>query len=146
MANRKEIADRAEAAVAAALEAEGFTVVNLNQLAGNCPFMDLLARRGTDRLLVQVKGTTTAAGKFGTPPHTARALHTVAAELDCYAIYGFAHLVMNGLVIRFATAAEVAMLAEEDEAAYLRRNRYHVNIDQFTVEASRIDELMDVRN
>lgn len=85
MANRKEISDRAEAAAAQALSTAGFAVTNLNHLAENCPFMDLLARAGQHRLLVQVKGTTTRHGKFGAPPHTARALARLAAELDCHA-------------------------------------------------------------
>jgi hypothetical protein len=40
-----------------------------------------------------------------------------------------------------ATAAEVATLAEEDEAATPGKNRFHVNITQFTVPASEIETL-----
>jgi hypothetical protein len=48
---------RAEAAVTRELEAAGFTVKNLNDLVGNCPFADLLARNAATRLPIQVKAT-----------------------------------------------------------------------------------------
>jgi hypothetical protein len=107
---------RAEAAVTRHLETAGFTVRNLNDLVGNCPFADLLARRDEARLLIQVKGTVTAEGKFTTPPARVRALEVISAELGCRAIYAFAHLVTDSPVIRFATAADVAALADTEEA------------------------------
>lgn len=42
---RKSTGQRAELAVVSALEELGFVVTNLNDLVGNCPFADLLARR-----------------------------------------------------------------------------------------------------
>lgn len=139
---RRTTGRRAEAAVTRELEAVGFTVKNLNDLVGNCPFADLLARSAATRLLIQVKGTVTSEGKFGTPPIRVRALEAISTELGCHAIYAFAHLAADSPVIRFATAAEVAVLADEEEAAYEGINRYHVTIDQFEVTADRIFELL----
>jgi hypothetical protein len=45
-------------------------------------------------------------------------------------------------VIRYERAAEIAVLAEEDEAAYPGKNRFHVNISQFEVTVDRITELL----
>jgi hypothetical protein len=143
MVNRKDVGDGAEAKVEGELEMAGFTVTNLNDLVGNCPFADLLARRSGTRVLVQVRGTTTLAGKFGAPSQGAHALDRFAAELDCCALYAFVHFVGEGPVIRFATAAEVATLAEKDEAAYVGRNRFHVNIGQFSIGIDRIGELLN---
>lgn len=66
-------------------------MTNLNDLAGNCPFADLLARKDRTRLLIQVKATETKAGKFGTPPGRVRALEVICTELGCDAIYAFVH-------------------------------------------------------
>jgi hypothetical protein len=139
---RKATGRRAEAAVTASLEACGFTVTNLNDLVGNCPFADLLARKAVTRLLIQVKGTVTPEGKFGTPPARVRALETISTELGCHAIYAFVHLTASDPVIRFATASEVAVLATEEEAAYNGINRYHVTIDQFHGTADQIAGLL----
>jgi hypothetical protein len=141
MVDRKEVCVRSEAAVTEVLRARGYVVTNLNELTGNCPFMDLLARKGADRLLIQVKGTTTDWGGFTTPPHTVWALHRFATELDCPALYAFVHFVTAEPVIRFATAADVALLAEEDEAANAGKNRFHVRIDQFPIDVDHLDIL-----
>ena len=71
-----------------------------------------------------------------------RALETISTELGCHAIYAFAHLTRGEPAIRFATAAEVAVLADQEEAAYKGINRYHVTIDQFGVTVGRISELL----
>jgi len=137
---------RAEAAVTRELEAVGFTITNLNDLVGNCPFADLLAREGATRLLIQVKGTVTDEGKFGTPPGRVRALEAISTELGCHSIYAFAHLAADNTTIRYARAAEVAKLAEEWEAEYLLTHqkppRYHWNIDEFDVAVDRISDLL----
>jgi hypothetical protein len=139
---RRATGQRAEAAAAADLQAEGFTITNLNDLVGNCPFADLIARRGEIRILIQVKGTETTEGKFGTPPARVRSLEAISTELGCHAIYAFVHLAEDGPVIRFATASYVAELAVEAEADYPGINRYHVDISQFDVTADRITELL----
>ncbi|WP_229881852.1 hypothetical protein, partial [Streptomyces viridiviolaceus] len=50
------------------LTAEGWEVINLNKLARNFRFADLLAKQGSARLLVQVKGTTTSEGLVFSEP------------------------------------------------------------------------------
>ncbi len=134
---------RAEAAVTKNLEAAGFEVKNLNELAVNCPFADLIARKDDHRLLIQVKGTVTADGKFGAPPERVRNLAAIADALDCGSVYAFAHLVSANPVIRYATAADVAELADEAEAAYEGINRYHVTITQ--VHADDVREVLLAR-
>lgn len=134
---------RAEALVAVELESVGFTVTNLNALVGNCPFADLLARRSATRLLVQVKSTTTDDGKFGAPAPRARGLHAIGAELDCQTIYAFVHLLAaQPPQIRYATAVDVADLAEADETTYVATNRYHVNMSQLTADVHGIIALL----
>jgi hypothetical protein len=140
---RRATGQRAEAAATRDLQAEGFTVTNLNDLVGNCPFADLIARKDGTRMLIQVKGTETVDGKFGTPPARVRSLEAISTQLDCKAIYAFVHLVEGDLVIRYATASAVAELADEAEAAYPGINRYHVGIGQFDVAADRITEILE---
>lgn len=140
---QQEARTRAEATAASALQAEGFTVTNLNELAGNFPAADLVASRGTDRLMIQVRGTTIPAGKFRASPAKARILDRLAPLLGCHAIYSFVHFTTEGPIILFDTAARVTVLAEEDEAATKGTNRFHVNIDRFTIEASHISELLN---
>jgi hypothetical protein len=137
---------RAEDLVAQELAAAGFTVVNLNDLVGNCPFADLLARKGPTRLLVQVKGTETDEGKFGTPPRRVRALEAISTELGCEAIYAFVHLTVANPTIRYAAAAQVAVLADEEEEAYWGILRYHVVIDQFDVTVDQISSLWEMED
>lgn len=114
---RTATARRGEAAVTGELRAAGFTVMNLNDLVGNYPFADLLARGDMTRLLVQVKATKTKKGKFGTPPGRVRGLEVISTELGCHAIYAFVHFTGDDAVILYERAAEVAELAEGDEAA-----------------------------
>ncbi|MFD7161361.1 hypothetical protein ACFV9C_42715 [Kribbella sp. NPDC059898] len=135
-----EIGKQAEAAAAAALRAEGFTVTDLNDVAGNWPIVDLLARIGSKRWLIQVRGTTIDWGPFRTEPAKAHQLITLAEELGCHALYAFVHFTSDNTVIRFAPATEVAALAEEDEANTAGKNRYHVNINQFTLSAGAIEK------
>ena len=71
-AEKMRVGDQAEEAAEAALAAAGWDVINLNRLAKNFRFADLLAKRGATRVLVQVKGTTTGEGKFGALPEPAR--------------------------------------------------------------------------
>jgi hypothetical protein len=140
---RRATGQRAEAAATRDLQAEGFTVTNLNDLVGNCPFADLIARKDGTRILVQVKGTETVDGKFGTPPARVRSLEAISTELGCHAIYAFVHLADGDPVVRFAAAGEVAELADEAEADYPGTNRYHVDISQFDITADRITELLE---
>jgi hypothetical protein len=135
-------ADQAERAVAAALEAVGYTVININDLAGNFPLADLGARKAGYSVLVQVRGTTTRDGKFAAPPEKARSLTDLSSLLGCTALYAFVHLLPDGPLIRFADASHVAQLAEEDEANYQGTNRYHVNMTQFDVTADYLDTLL----
>lgn len=135
LAERRAATGRlAEAEVAKNLAAAGYEVVNLNELAGNCPFADLIAHQADQRLLIQVKGTVTPEGKFGTRPDRVKNLAAIAGALGCESIYAFVHLAPALPVIRYATAAEVAELAEAAEAAYPGINRYHVTIDQVHVD------------
>ncbi|MEU8315014.1 hypothetical protein [Micromonospora sp. NPDC049033] len=143
MVDRVAVGRTAEAAVADVFRSIGYEVINLNELVGNCPFADLIATKVGLRLLVQVKGTTTADGLFGTPPERVRALMAITEALDCLPIYAFCHLTGTDPVIRFADAATVATLAEADEAAYDGVNRYHVNIGQFPVDAKHVGQLLE---
>jgi hypothetical protein len=143
MSRNDETRDRAEAATTETLRAHGYDVTNLNDLAGNFPAADLAARRTGERLLIQVRGTTTLAGKFAAPPTKARTLCALADALDCHGLYAFVQFAKSQQqVILFETAAQVAVLAEEDETAYDGVNRYHVNVGQFDVTADRIAELL----
>jgi hypothetical protein len=139
---RRVTGHRAEAIATRDLQAEGFTVTNLNDLVGNCPFADLLARKDGTRILVQVKGTETEEGNFGAPPTRVRGLEAISTELGCHAIYAFVHLAESNPVTRFAAASKVAELADKAEADYPGTNRFHVDISQFDITAHRITELL----
>jgi hypothetical protein len=106
------------------------------------PFRRPSCPQGNDPLADTGQGHRDHRGKFGTPPARVRALETISTELGCHAIYAFAHLTRGEPAIRFATAAEVAVLADQEEAAYKGINRYHVTIDQFGVTVGRISELL----
>jgi Holliday junction resolvase-like predicted endonuclease len=134
----------AEAAARTVLRSAGCRVVNVNRaIRRNYPVIDLVARRGTARMLIQVRGTWTVDAKFTATPAQSRALAALAASRGCYAIWAFVHITGDGKTIRFATAAQVERIAEEDEAATPGINRYHVNISQFEIDASRIGELLN---
>jgi len=135
---------KAEAAARTALRSAGCRVVNVNRaIHRNYPVIDLVARRGAARMLVQVRGTWTIDGKFTATPAQSRNIAALAASRGCHAIWAFVHITGDGTTIRFATAAQVTRLAEEDEAATPGTNRYHVNITQFEIDASRIAELLN---
>lgn len=142
---RQDRGRRAESAVAQELETVEFDVTNLNDVVGNCPFADLLAHQDSTRLLVQVKGTVTIGGKFGAPPHRVRGLDAIGTALGCHAIYAFVHFTADEEIIRFATAADVAALADEDEAATAGVNRFHVNIHQFDTDVRGLRRLLGRR-
>jgi len=127
---RRETGKLAEEIAAAKLQAQGFTVTNLNTSLGNCPFADLLARSGDTRVLVQVKGTRTPEGKFGAKPERVRALADISRELGCFSVFAFIRLPPAVETVRFASAEVVLDLAEQAEAEYEGVNRYHVSIDQ----------------
>lgn len=56
--------------------------------------------------------------------------------MGCHAIYAFVSFVASApTTVRFASAAAVAVLADADELAYPRKNRYHLTIDQLDVVA-----------
>jgi Holliday junction resolvase len=141
-AEKARVGAAAEAAVEAALTAAGWEVINLNELAKNFRFADLLAKQGPTRLFVQVKGTTTREGKFGALPERAQGLDSLAEHLDAIALYALVHLMPQGPVIRFGHAQQAASLAAERIAAYHGKLRYHLFITDFIFEAVDLAELL----
>jgi len=143
MPRPKQTEHMAERAARAALREAGCRVVNVNRAIGrDYPVIDLVARRGAARMLIQVRGTWTADARFTTTPAQSRALAALAASRGCHALWAFVHLTGDGNTIRFATADQVTRLAEEDEATTAGTSRYHVSIRQFEIDASRIAELL----
>ncbi|MFF2230812.1 hypothetical protein [Streptomyces anulatus] len=142
-AEKLRVGAAAEAAAEAALAAAGWKVVNLNELANNFRFVDLLAKQGSTKLLVQVKGTTTSEGKFGALPDRARGLDTLAEELDAIALYALVHLTAAGTAVRFGHAQQVASLAAERIAAYHGTLRYHLYITDFIYEVKDLAEFVE---
>lgn len=143
MPNPQQTERMAEGAVRAALLSAGCRVVNVNYaIRRNYPVIDLVACRGAARMLIQVRGTWTADARFTATPAQSHALAALAASRSCHALWAFVHLTGDGKTVRFATAAQVTQLAEEDEAATPGTNRYHVNIRQFEIDAQRIEELL----
>jgi len=135
---------KAEAAARNALRSVGCSVVNVNRaISRDYPVIDLVARKGTARILVQVRGTWTADARFSATPAQSRALAALAASRGCHAIWAFVHITRDGTAVRFATAAQVRRLAEEYEAAAPGTNRYLVHITQFDIDAPRITELLN---
>ncbi|MEV8336569.1 hypothetical protein [Streptomyces niveus] len=116
-------------------------MVNLNKLVKN-RFADLLAKRGSTRVMIQVKGTETGGGKFGALPEPARALHALASHLDAHAVYALVHLTPNGPVIRFGTAEDAAALADQRIADYPGILRFHLFIDGFEHTAEDFQDLL----
>jgi len=139
---------QAEDAAADALRSAGWKALNLNrEVAGNFPVIDLIAHRGTHRLLIQVRGTITDHGSYRTPPWEARRAESFFGDwLSRPALYAFVHFTADNITVRFETASQVAALAEAAEADYPGTNRYHVSIDQFDVDACRITELLEPPN
>ncbi|WP_274036521.1 hypothetical protein [Streptomyces sp. MMBL 11-1] len=142
-AEKVRVGAAAETAAEAALAAAGWKVVNLNELANNFRFADLLAKQGSTKLLVQVKGTTTSEGMFGALPGRARGLDFLAEELDAIALYALVHLTPDGPVIRFGHAQQVALLAAERIAAYHGTLRHHLYITDFTYQATDLAEFVE---
>lgn len=142
-AEKIRVGAAAEAAVEATLAAAGWEVINLNELAKNFRFADLLAKQGSTRLFVQVKGTTTSEGKFGALPERAQGLDSLAEHLDAIALYALVHLTPEGPVIRFGHAQQVASLAAERIAAYHGKLRYHLFITDFIYEAVDLAEFVE---
>ncbi|MFB7908416.1 hypothetical protein ACFC1T_18465 [Kitasatospora sp. NPDC056076] len=141
-AEKMQVGERAEEEAEAALAAAGWEVINLNRLAKNFRFADLLAKRGATRLLVQVKGTTTDEGKFGALPGPARALHELARHLDAQAVYALVRLAADGSVVRFGTAENAAAIADDRTANYRGTLRYHLFISDFEHTAADLDEIV----
>ncbi|MGX1972516.1 hypothetical protein [Streptomyces kronopolitis] len=139
---KMRVGDQAESAAETAITAAGWEVVNLNKLVKNFRFADLLAKRGSTRVMIQVKGTETGEGKFGALPEPARALHALAGHLDAHAAYALVHLAPDGPVIRFGAAEEAAALAEQRIADYPGTRRYHLFIDDFEHTAEDLQELL----
>ncbi|MGI8451227.1 MAG: hypothetical protein ACR2MP_29395 [Streptosporangiaceae bacterium] len=136
--------DQAEDAAAAELRSASWETLNLNQkVAGHFPVFDLVVHQGADRALIQVRGTKTDHGSYRTPPQQARRAELFGQWLGRPALYAFVHFTADSTTVRFETASRVATLAEAAEADYPGINRYHVSIDQFDVDASRIAELLD---
>jgi hypothetical protein len=110
---------QAEDAAADALRSAGLEALNLNrEVAGNFPVIDLIARRGTDRLLIQVRGTITDHGSYRTPPWEARRAESFGDWLGRPALYAFVHFTADNITVHFETASQVAALAEAAEADY----------------------------
>ncbi|MFJ1662350.1 hypothetical protein [Streptomyces anthocyanicus] len=118
-------------------------MVNLNELANNFRFADLLAKQGSTKLFVQVKGTTTSEGMFGALPGRAQGLDILADELDAIALYALVQLTPDGPVIRFGHAQQVASLAAQRIAAYHGKLRHHLCITDFTYEATDLAEFVE---
>jgi hypothetical protein len=137
----------AEDAVAAELRRHGWEVLNLNRdIAGHYPLIDLIARSGPERMLIQVRGTRNDHGSYGTPPDSARRTETLGGWLGRPVLYAFAQLAGEAPVIRYEKASRVAGLAEAAEADYAGINRYHVDISQFDIDVHRLPELLDSPN
>jgi len=138
---------QAEDAVAEVLREAGWEVLNLNELAGNWPVVDLCACRGDATVLVQVRGTRNEWGEFVAYPDDAHRATLLGEWLGVPVIYGFWHLPPaddSDARIRFAAASQVAAFAE----ATIEANpgvlvRLHVWIDMFDIDIQRIDELLD---
>ncbi|KUN90392.1 hypothetical protein AQJ67_44305 [Streptomyces caeruleatus] len=120
----------------------GWDVINLNKLAKNFRFADLLAKRGSTRVLVQVKGTTTGEGMFGALPEPARALHALAGHLEVHAVYALVRLARSGPEIRFGSAEDAAALADQRIADYPGTLRYHLYVSDFEHTAEDLQELL----
>lgn len=106
--HNKITGERAEPLAIEALQAAGFTVVDLNQFAKNFPLVDFIARRGTRRLLVQVRGTTTKARWFRLAYNQVEKFIGLADALDLHAIYAFVHIDGMWPEVRFGCATDVA--------------------------------------
>ncbi|MER5615879.1 hypothetical protein [Streptomyces sp. NPDC002215] len=142
-AEKIRVGNEAQAAAQAALAAAGWEVIDLNKLAKNFRFVDLLAKQDSTRLFVQVKGTTTSEGKFGALPERAEGLDSLADHLDAIALYALVHLTPDGPVIRFGHAQQVASLAAKRIADYHGKLRYHLYITDFTYEATDLAEFVE---
>ena len=137
---------QAEDAVAAELGAAGWEVLNLNTVAGNWPLHDLVARRGDATIVVQVRGKRNDSGEYTTYPDVAHRAALLGEWLGLPSLFAFWHLPLGAAdaQIRFATAAQVAALAETTEASYPDIVvRYHVWLDLFDIGVHRIGELLD---
>jgi hypothetical protein len=142
MVNRYEIGRWGEDLGTAELRIAG-TASNVNRsIKTNYPVIDAVARIGTARILVQIRTTTIQEGKFTAEPEDARAVASLAAERGCHAIWEFVHITADATIIRFATANTVAALAEQAIARYPRTNRYHIWIDDLTIDIHRITEIL----
>jgi hypothetical protein len=135
MAKQDPSGQAAEDTAAAELRANGWSELNLNRdITGNYPKIDLIARRGTQRMLIQVRGCGYPHGKFRTPSADARKVETLGDWLGMPALYAFVHYAGETPVIRYASATRVTYLAEQDEADCAGPNRYHVNISLFDID------------
>jgi hypothetical protein len=144
MPSKDETHATAEIAATQAFRSEGFRVTNLSDIAGNFPAADLGGVRGDERLFVQVRGSSEAAGDFPAPPEGASKLHALADAVGCHGIYCFVQFPCDEekQVMRIETAARVAELAEATEAAWGRRTYLHVNIEDLDVTVDRVSELL----
>lgn len=138
---------QAEDAVAEVLRGAGWHVLNLNELAGNWPVVDLCAYQGDTTVLVQVRGTRSEWGEFTAHPDDAHRAAILGEWLGMPVVYGFWHLPPaddSDARIRFAAPSQVATLAQATIEAYHPVNvRLHVWIDMFDIDIHRIDELID---
>jgi Holliday junction resolvase-like predicted endonuclease len=143
MAKKDPNGQAAEDAVAAELRANGWDVLNLNrEIAGNYPKIDLIARRGAARMLIQVRGCGDPHGKFPAPSVDARKVETLGDWLGRPALYAFVHSADETPVTRYETASRVADLAEKDEANCPGINYYHVHISQFDSDIKHLRQLL----
>ncbi|HWU11361.1 MAG TPA: hypothetical protein VN520_34230 [Streptomyces sp.] len=142
-AEKMRVGEQAEAATETVLTAAGWEVINLNKLAKNFRFIDLLAKQGSAWLLIQVKGTTTDEGMFHALPERARALNSLAEHLDAHALYALVHLTPDGPVIHFGHALSVASRAAERIAGYQGILRHHLYITDFDYEAADLADFVE---
>lgn len=130
---RKFTGHQSERVVGEALAQLNYDVINLNDLGGNTPLVDLLVKVGSTRTLVQVKGTTVNKSAWLVKPNKAIAFQTWADALDCHAFFAFVWLNKNGgstesdYAIRFATATRVAEVAKHNIDAYPKIARYSID-------------------
>lgn len=89
------IARQGEDAVLRSLRAAGFSVTDLNKVSAGFPLADLLVDESGERVLIQVKSTTTECAKFIAPSKKAEELDSIASVMGLTAVYAFVHFIEN---------------------------------------------------
>jgi Holliday junction resolvase len=99
---------RAEAIAVEALRNAGFVVKDLNKFSKNFPLADLVAWSGKERLLVQVRSTTSAYRWFRITPEESRKFYDFCGVLGLSGLYAFVHLDEPQSDVVFGTGLDVA--------------------------------------